>query len=151
MIANWLWSWIDCDCLNHNDSIHNFNFQLDSPKQLILSSFYLGFNSIRTVQQTNRRPAKDVAFMNRAIQGNWKWAKRKTVCLTHVADDKEELRIECENFNNELATNITSSKQTLNCITFLHLHLLLARYPLTSTSPNFHFKYFSSDSYSLSL
>ena len=63
-----IWSWIDCDYLNHNDSIHNFNFQSDSPKQLIFSSFYLGFNSIRTVQQTNRRPAKDVAFMNRAIQ-----------------------------------------------------------------------------------
>ena len=68
-----------------------------------------------------------------------------------VADDKEELRIGCEHFDNELGTNIAPPKQTLNCITFLHFHLLLARYPLTSTSPNFHFKYFSSDSYSLSL
>ena len=43
----------------------NLNFQLDSPKQF---SFYLVFNNIQTAQQAVRRRAKDVAFMNRAIQ-----------------------------------------------------------------------------------
>ena len=52
---------------------------------------------------------------------------------------------------NWLRSNITPSKQKLNCITFLHLHILLARNPMAhfATSFNSHFKYFSLDSDSL--
>ena len=41
------------------------NFQLDSPKQFYS---YLILKNIQTAQQAVRRPAKDGAYINRAIQ-----------------------------------------------------------------------------------